>query len=222
MTTRIKIEYLDPASLQPNPWNSNSVGADMEARLEASIREFGFVKPIIVRRLLDGTLQILGGEHRTRKAVEMALPEIPVVVLEDVSDKRAKALGLADNGRYGNDDALKLSAILSDIGTDMIDLLPFDEQDLAGIFGSSAIDLEGLGFDDKDDSFEGELPPADAPRKTITHELMRFKVPVEDRDMVEKFIQHVVKTRGLSTEDDSMVAAGMALVEIVKAAKESL
>ena len=49
---------------------------------------------------------------------------------------------------------------------------------------------------------------------------MRFKVPVEDRERVEKLIQTVIKTRGLQSEQDSLVAAGMALVEVCNAAKE--
>lgn len=221
MTKQIKIEYLAPGDLVPNPWNSNRVGPDMEARLEASIREFGFIKPIVVRRLTTDELQIIGGEHRVRKAVEMGIPTIPVVVLEDISDKRAKAMGLADNGRYGEDDALKLAEILGDLEPELLELLPFDDQDLAGIFASSSIDLDALGFDE-DDKPAGDLPSADAPRPTITHELMRFKVPVEDRERVEKFMAHVVKTKGLAAEADSMVAAGMALVEIINVARESM
>lgn len=192
----------------------------MEARLEASIREFGFIKPIVVRVLKDETLQILGGEHRVRKAVQMGIASVPVVILKNIDDKRAKALGLLDNGRYGEDDALKLSAILGDVGTDLMELMPFSEQDLAGIFASSSIDLDHLGFDDDDGAGIGELPPADTPRPTITHELMRLKVPVEDRDRVEKFIQQVIKSNGLAAESDSMVAAGMALVLIINAARE--
>lgn len=222
MTTQIKIDYFPPGLLVPNPWNSNRVGPDMEARLEASIRQFGFVKPIVVRRLADETLQILGGEHRVRKAVEMGIESVPVVVLENISTEQAKALGVADNARYGEDDALKLAAILGDISPELLEMLPFDEKDLAGIFASSAIDLDDLGFDDSDDREMPEMPAADSPRSTITHELMRFKVPIEDRDRVEKFMQHVIKSKGFSAESDSMVAAGMALVEIINAAKEVL
>lgn len=191
----------------------------MEARLEASIREFGFIKPIVCREIADGVLQIIGGEHRARKAVEMGIESIPVVVLRGVSDQRAKAMGLADNGRYGEDDALKLASILTDLDASMLELLPFDEQDLAGIFASSAVNLDDLGFDETDLSV-GDLPDADAPRPTVTHELMRFKVPVEDRDRLEKFIQHVIKSKGFAAEEDSMVAAGMALVEMANAARE--
>jgi ParB-like chromosome segregation protein Spo0J len=218
---KLEIVYLPPGSLIPNRWNSNSVSSEMEARLESSIREFGFIKPIITRRLFDGTLQILGGEHRARKASELGMETIPVVVLDGVDEKRAKAMGLADNGRYGQDDALKLAAILGDIGTDLIDALPFDESDLAGIFSASSVNLDDLGFGEDPDPGAG-LEELAAARPSITHELMRFKVPIEDRDNVQQFIDQIIKRRGLSAEKDSMVAAGMALVEIVNAAKETL
>lgn len=217
---KLQIEYFPPESLKPNPWNSNRVGPEMEARLEASIKEFGFIKPIITRELSDGSLQILGGEHRARKAAEMEISAVPVVVLHNVDDKRAKALGLADNGHYGEDDALKLAEILKDLGDDYLDAIPFDANDLAGIFSAADVDLDSLGFDANDD-MGADLSLADvAARPTPTHELMRFKVPVEDRERVEKFIAFVVKSKGLSGESDSMIAAGMALVEIVNAAKE--
>jgi ParB-like chromosome segregation protein Spo0J len=217
---KIKIEYLAPDELMPNPWNSNRVGPEMEARLEASLKEFGFVKPVVCRRLEDDSLQIVGGEHRVRKAQQMGLESIPVVILDNISDVRAKALGLADNGRYGEDDALKLAAILADIDSELMNALPFDEQDLAGIFSSAAVDLDDLGFDETEDT--ADLPALDAPRAAITHELMRFKVPIEDRSRIEDLIKHVIKTRGFSSEQDSMVAAGMALVVIANAAGSSL
>lgn len=191
----------------------------MEKRLRASIVRFGFYKPVIVRELPGGKLQILGGEHRWRVASQMNLDTIPVVSVGVIDDKTAKTIGLADNGRYGEDDALKLSEILQEIGQEDVEiLLPYSETDLAGMFAAAEVDLDSLGFDDH------EMDPAiksdDMPRASITHELMRFKVPVEDRERVGKFIEHVIATRGLKSEEDSMVAAGMALVEIVNAARE--
>lgn len=216
---RIEIQHLAPEGLSPNPWNSNKVGPDMERRLRASVEKFGIYKPIICRELSDGSLQILGGEHRWRVACNMGLESIPVVSVGRIDDRAAKTLGLADNGQYGEDDALKLADILREIGQEDVEvLLPYTETDLAGMFAVSAIDLDSLGFDN--DESEGEQPPLDSPRPTATHELMRFKVPVEDRERVQKFIEQVISTRGLKSEEDAMVAAGMALVEIVRAAKE--
>lgn len=221
MDRKLKIEYIDPSDLKPNPWNSNRVGPDMETRLESSLKKFGFVKPVICRELQDGSLQIIGGEHRTRKAIELGIAEVPVVVLKGVDDKRAKALGLADNGRYGDDDALLLGDILRDLGEEYLDAIPFDDEDLAGIFATSAVDLDNLGFDDEEDDTDLSLSDMSA-RAKPTHELMRFKVPIEDRESIEKYITHIIKTKGLTSESDSMVAAGMALVEIVKLAKEGV
>jgi ParB-like chromosome segregation protein Spo0J len=221
MTSRIEIRYAAPATLLPNPWNSNVVGPEMEARLEESIRRMGFYKPIVVRELPDGSLQILGGEHRTRAAQRMGIAEVPYVNLGHIPDSQAKAIGLADNGRYGEDDALKLGEILKDLGgEDVTKFLPYTEQDLAGIFAADSIDLDMLGLDDEEKG-EETIPTLEKPeRPTITHALMRFKVPVEDQARVEAFISHVVKTNGFKAEEDSMVAAGMALVAIVSAARE--
>lgn len=217
---RIEIEHLPPEALSPNPWNSNQVGPEMEKRLRASIGKFGIYKPIVCRAMDDGTLQILGGEHRWRIACNMGLETVPVVNLGAMSERQAKTLGLADNGQYGEDDGLKLAAILRDIGQEEIELLlPYTEADLAGMFAATEVDLDSLGFDDGE--LDADTDRVDEPaRPAVTHELMRFKVPVQDRERVQKLVEHVIQTRGLKSEEDSMVAAGMALVEIVNAARE--
>lgn len=189
----------------------------MEARLEASLREFGFIKPVVCRLKEDNSLEIIGGEHRARKAIQMAFETVPVIVLENIDDSRAKALGLADNGRYGEDDSLKLSVILRDLDAQLLATLAFDEQDLAGIFSSASINLDELGFDESEEV--ADLPVVDTTRASVTHELMRFKVPIEDRASIEALVKHVIKSSGFASEQDSMVAAGMALVVIVNAAK---
>ncbi|WP_228121681.1 ParB/RepB/Spo0J family partition protein [Variovorax paradoxus] len=229
MTTQIQIQYLPPGALQANPWNTNKLDPAAEGKLENSILEFedlgGLYKPIICRELPDGSLQILGGEHRTRAAERLGIAKVPVINLGPVSDLRAKALGLADNGQYGQDDAAGLATLLEELRLDenLLAILPYSDSDLAGIFASVAIDLDAIGMGESDEPDHG-LPDPDTlpPRPTITHELMRFKVPVEDRDRVEKLIQSVIKDKGLKTEQDSLIAAGMALVEICNAAKGQL
>lgn len=220
MTRTLVIQDLSPDALRPNPWNTNVVSQEMETRIEAGLKQMGgFFKPVVSRRLPDGTLQILGGEHRVRAAKRLKMPTVPVVVLEGVSDKDAKAIGLMDNGRYGQDDSLRLNALLRELDADVVEILPFDEKDLASLFDApSGVDLDKIGFDEDDDI----TPEIEKLRPTTTHELMRFKVAVEERESIDKFIQHVVHTRGLGGEKDPMVAAGMALAEIVRAAKTVL
>jgi ParB-like chromosome segregation protein Spo0J len=220
MSKRIAITYVAPGLLKPNPWNSNVVGPEMEARLEASVDQLDIYKPIIVRELPDGSLQILGGEHRARVANKKGIAEVPIVNLGRIDDLKAKKVGLADNGRYGEDDSLKLAAILREIGDVAVEFLPFTEQDLAGIFAAEEIDLDSIGMSEDADEPEGPATPAT--RATITHELMRFKVPVADRERVQKLIERVTKLKGLANEKDSMIAAGMALVELVNLAEAAL
>lgn len=221
VTRQLQIDHVPVDRLRPNPWNSNSVGPEMEQRLSASIDEFSLYKPIVCRELSDGALEILGGEHRWRAARAKGFETVPVVNLGAMDDKRAKALSLADNGQYGHDDAGKLAAVLRDIGVETVEaLLPYTQEDLAGMFAAAEVDLDNLGFDDDEDV--PPLPDASAVRPAVTHELMRFKVPVEDRERVERLIQHVIKTSGFAAEQDSMVAAGMALVVIANAAKDAL
>lgn len=220
MTTQIEIQHVPTGQLKPNPWNSNVVGPEMERRLEASMKRFGCYKPIVVRTLADGSLEILGGQHRWQTAKNLAHETVPVVNLGQMPDRRAKEIGLADNGRYGEDDALKLASILKDVGEDeVVQFLPFTADDLAGIFAAESIDLDDLDIKDDDDGKSLEDIGA-APRATITHALMRFKVPVEDQERVEAFFKHVITKEGLSKEEDSLIAAGAALVSIVKAARE--
>jgi ParB family chromosome partitioning protein len=222
MTTKIRIVDTPIDGLQPNRWNSNQVGPEMERRLEASMQRLGCYKPIIVRELKDGSLEILGGQHRWQVAKKLGFESVPVVNLGAMSDRKAKEIGLADNGRYGEDDALKLAEIIREIGQDdVVEFLPYTNDDLAGIFAAESIDLEDLSIPDEkiDKSLEEVVA---TPRATITHALMRFKVPVEDQERVEAYFKHVIQREGLSKEDDSAIAAGMALVAIVKAAKEVL
>lgn len=195
----------------------------MEAKLEASMKKLGCYKPIICRELEPGVLEILGGEHRARMAHKLGLASVPVMNLGRITDSQAKTIGLIDNGRYGEDDGLKLQAILVDLrqdgATDFLDLLPVSDEDLAGMFGGSDIDLDAIGFDPEDDKDDQRSLDEIANRPAPSHELMRFKVPIADRERIESFIGSVIKARGLSSEEDSMVAAGMALVEIVNAAQ---
>lgn len=79
---------IPPAQIQPNPQQPRTV-FDEEALAELihSIREFGLMQPIVVRRLpqptSDGVLyQLVMGERRWRASQEAGLSEIPAIVRE--------------------------------------------------------------------------------------------------------------------------------------------
>lgn len=202
---------VDPRLLSKNPWNTNIVSPDNEAKLDASLKRLGVFKPILCRELNDGSLQIIGGEHRAESAVRLGHDSVPVINLGKMTDKRAKEIMLVDNGRYGDDDALRLADLLTEMGDieDMAAFMPYSDADLASIFSSTSIELDELGIDD-DESLPGSMPSEKA---KPTHQIMRFKVAIEDVELVSRLIESVMRTQKY-TEDDSLTNAGHALVHL--------
>lgn len=197
--------------LSPNPWNSNHITDPAnEERLRESIRRFKMFKPIVVRTLGDGTLQILGGEHRWRAAKQMGMKTVPIVNLGAIDDRRAKEIGLVDNGRYGDDDLGELGKILGELGNDVLEFMPFADVDLQMMLSArSDVDL-----DDLDRPGEHETPQLDRQSAGPTGQVMRFKIPVEDTVWVTQMIEQQMRAGGFKDED-ALSNAGNALVALL-------
>lgn len=203
----------DPRVLHPNPWNSNRMSPENERKLDASVKRRGMFKPIVVRELEDGQLQILGGQHRAESAVRLKLKNVPVFNLGRIDEKAAKEIGVLDNSRYGEDDVLGLAKVLEGLEVspeELASFMPMSATDIDGIFASTNIDLDNLGLDD-----DVDLPPPPTQRAPQTHQLMRFKVPIGDVPSVTAVIERVMKAQKF-TEEDSLSNAGNALVHVMK------
>lgn len=66
------------------------------AELEASIREFGVLQPLLVRPMSDGSYKIVAGERRWRAARRAELTEVPVII-KSLTDAEAAAIALIEN-----------------------------------------------------------------------------------------------------------------------------
>jgi hypothetical protein len=128
-------------ALQPNSWNPNRMDEFMFEKELASMRAFGFVDPITVRELADGSFEILDGEHRWRAAQIVGMKMIPVWNLGNVPDPVAKQLTIVLNETRGRSDNEKLSALLTDLltsesRTELMENLPFDAERFRALTGS--------------------------------------------------------------------------------------
>lgn len=88
----LPISKVEPRSEQPREY------FDQEA-LEAladSIRQYGLIQPITVRKLDSGYFQIIAGERRWRASRLAGLTEVPVRVIE-ADDRRTAELALVEN-----------------------------------------------------------------------------------------------------------------------------
>ena len=202
--------------LRPNPWNTNFVTPDNEAKLEASLKRFGLFKPIIVRDTEDGFYQILGGEHRWETAKKLGDKTVLCINLGVMDETRAKEISLVDNARYGTDDSLGLAKLLEDLDTDVLTAIsPFTTSDIDALHSTLNIALDELDLDEtieeKAEVEADETKPAKAPK---THEVMRFKVTVADAQRVAKKIAQAQKRYGFTASDD-LTNAGDALVALI-------
>lgn len=213
-STKLNLKYIDPNELIPNPWNSNVMSLENEAKLMESMKRNDMFKPVIVRQLGDGRYQILGGEHRAKIAKKLKMQEIPVAVLNNITDQRAKEIGMADNARYGSDDSLKLSELINSLETPEIlsEILPYSEIEIDTLMSATKIDLDSLSelMDDDLDTEE----PIEQSTPSKTHTIMRFKVSLEDADKIQDIVKGVMKSNDF-TGSDALTNAGDALVHLL-------
>lgn len=66
------------------------------AGLALSIKQFGVIQPVIVRKTDNGSYRIIAGERRWRAAMLAGIEEIPAII-GDFSEKQSKQISLVEN-----------------------------------------------------------------------------------------------------------------------------
>ena len=146
MKSTERLEKVDIDKLVPYARNARTHSKEQILQLRASLREFGFVNPVIV----DKDLTIIAGHGRVLAAKEEGITEVPCVFAEHLTEAQKRAYIIADNRLAMNAgwDAEMLSVELSELqGVDFdISLLGFDDAELNKL-------LSGIE-DVKDDDFD--------------------------------------------------------------------
>jgi ParB/RepB/Spo0J family partition protein len=92
-TELLVVEQVSIDLLRPDPANPRRISDGELDSLERSLREFGFVQPVLARRE-DST--VIGGHQRLLAARRLGLTTVPVTFL-DLSAEQARLLNLALN-----------------------------------------------------------------------------------------------------------------------------
>jgi ParB/RepB/Spo0J family partition protein len=109
--TTIEVEQVPIDQLRPDPANPRRISnAELEA-LTRSIREYGFVQPVLARRE-DST--VIGGHQRLLAARRLGYKTVPVTFL-DISLEQSRVLSLALNKISGEWDEELLACMLADL-----------------------------------------------------------------------------------------------------------
>jgi len=211
------VEYADPRTLKANPWNPNSVDPINQMKLEASIKKDGIKRPVVVRTLADGSLEIIGGQHRTLAAINLRMELVPIINRGEISDAQAKKETLLDNYRYGSDDIFKFTELLQDpdLGSadELLATMPIDEEELASYFSHLTSDDLSVDIDAalEDKPEEAKIDLATPAR---THQIIRFRVSIEDSANIAELMKATRAEQGF-TESDDMTNDGDALVYLL-------
>lgn len=91
-----EITQLNTEEIKANPFQPRQEFNEEEiVELANSIKEFGLIQPIVVRRLEKG-FELIAGERRLRAAKSLGKEEIPAVV-RDFSDREMAEIALVEN-----------------------------------------------------------------------------------------------------------------------------
>lgn len=146
--TTTEMQLVAVSKLIPYVNNARTHSAEQVMKLRSSLREFGFINPVII----DREFNVIAGHGRILAAKEEGILEVPCVFVDYLTEAQKKAYILADNRMAmdaGWDEELlriEIEALQSedfDIG-----LTGFDESEIADLFGLD--DTSGVKDDDYD------------------------------------------------------------------------
>jgi len=90
---RLVVDYVPLSAVRPDPANPRTHPKKQQSMIEASVRAFGFVNPL----LLDEADVIIAGHGRYLVAKNLGLADVPVIRICGLSDHEKQALRIADN-----------------------------------------------------------------------------------------------------------------------------
>ncbi len=147
MKTTTDMQLVSVGKLIPYVNNARTHSPEQLTKLRSSLREFGFINPVII----DRDFNVIAGHGRIAAAKEEGITEVPCVFADYLTEAQKKAYILADNRMAldaGWDEELLKIEIESLQGADFdVSLTGFGEDEIADLFaGDSEKDV-------KDDDF---------------------------------------------------------------------
>lgn len=160
MNTQIpRYKTANVADLIPYARNSRTHSEAQVSKIAASIREFGFLNPVII----DGANGIIAGHGRIMAAQKLGLESVPVIEASHLTDAQRRAYVIADNrlalDAGWDDEMLRVEfAELADLGFDL-ELTGFGLDEIAALEPEQIAE----GLTDEDAAPEAQDDPISKP-----------------------------------------------------------
>lgn len=148
MKTTTEMQLVPLSKLVPYVNNARTHSPEQINKLRSSLREFGFINPVII----DRNYGVIAGHGRILAAKEEGISEVPCVFADHLTEAQKKAYIIADN-RMAMDadwDEELLRVEIEALQAEAFDLslTGFDDKELADLFADET------GSDAKDDEFD--------------------------------------------------------------------
>ena len=146
--TTSEMQLVPIGKLVPYVNNARTHSKEQITKLRSSLREFGFVNPVII----DREFNIIAGHGRILAAKEENIEQVPCVFVDHLTEAQKKAYILADN-RFALDagwdeEMLRVEMeALQDMDFD-ISLTGFDEAEIADLFAADDNEAQEDDFDE--------------------------------------------------------------------------
>ena len=147
MKTTTELQLVPITKLVPYVNNARTHSPEQIVKLRSSLREFGFINPVII----DRDYGVIAGHGRILAAKEEGITEVPCVFADHLTEAQKKAYIIADNRMAmdaGWDEELLRVEIEALQAADFDPLLTgFDTDELADLFDDGEKDVKDDGFD---------------------------------------------------------------------------
>ena len=181
MKTTTELQLVPVSKLVPYVNNARTHSPEQIVKLRSSLREFGFINPVII----DRDYGVIAGHGRIAAAKEEGITEVPCVFADHLAEAQKKAYIIADNRMAmdaGWDEELLRVEIESLQAADFDPLLTgFDADEISKLFGT-----EGNAEDD-DFDIEDELSKPCLSKEGDIWRLGRHTVICGDSTLPETF-----------------------------------
>ncbi|MEG1926759.1 MAG: DNA methyltransferase, partial [Ruthenibacterium sp.] len=178
--TTTEMQLVPIAKLVPYQNNARTHSSEQIQKLRSSLREFGFINPV----LIDRNFGVIAGHGRIEAARAEGITEVPCVFIDHLTEAQKKAYILADNRMAldagWDEEMLKIElSELQEMGYNL-ELTGFDMAELSDFFGADDV---------KDDDFDvdAELQKPAISKQGDVWKLGRHRLICGDSTKAETF-----------------------------------
>jgi ParB family chromosome partitioning protein len=133
----MKIVDLPIDQLHEAAWNVNKMDTSMRDRLENSLKRFGLVENLVVRKLKDAYFEVLSGNQRLGVLRDTGVKMVACVVV-DANDAESRLLAQVMNRIHGEDDLGLRAEVIREV------LKSVSVKDITAVLPESTMGLESL------------------------------------------------------------------------------